>query len=252
MKGPKLVSKKSEKEIAIEWDDIAVDRAHQILEEKDMSYKHILAPAIFSLISQKMMKNIIDVGCGIGHLTQQLLQYGEKVTGVDLSKINIEMANSMYTRENLSFFHTSIEGYAQKNKLKKYELAVANMTLMDAPSLDNVVEAVSKLLVENGQFIFSITHPCFWPFYWDYGNKNWFEYNKELFIESQFQISLDSNVDKKTTHIHRPISYYINSLSRHGFQIQKILEPMPSAETSELYPVKWIYPRFMVFQCKLN
>ena len=35
---------------------------------------------------------------------------------------------------------------------------------------------------DSGVFIFSITHPCYWPIYWNYYKEDWFDYNKELNI----------------------------------------------------------------------
>lgn len=245
----KRVIQKTEEQLALEWDNIALIRAEQIQSEQDLSYKYILLPGILSLIPNKSFTNIIDVGCGSGHLTQKLTWRGKNVTGVDLSEKNISIAQNKYSENNINFIHTSIESYAETIPNGLYDLAVANMTLMDVPSLENALGALSRILCKNGEFVFSITHPCFWPFYWNYWDEEWFDYNNEIFIESSFKISLNSNEDIATTHIHRPLEYYISTLKKYNFQINKFVEPLPTPDIESLYPEKWRFPRFLLVHC---
>ncbi|WP_180287080.1 bifunctional 2-polyprenyl-6-hydroxyphenol methylase/3-demethylubiquinol 3-O-methyltransferase UbiG [Paenibacillus sp. LK1] len=245
----KRVIQKSNEQLALEWDSIAHIRAEQIEREQDLSYKYILVPGILSLISNKSFNNIIDIGCGSGHLTQKLKNKGKIVTGVDLSEENISIAQTNYSESNINFTNASIENFSRMALNGSYDLAVANMTLMDVHSLENTLEAVSKILCKKGEFVFSITHPCFWPFYWNYWDEEWFDYSSEIFIESSFKISLSSNENIRTTHIHRPLEYYIRTLKKFNFQINTVVEPLPTPDVESLYPVKWKFPRFLLAHC---
>jgi hypothetical protein len=122
------------------------------------------------------------------------------------------------------------------------------MTLMTVVSLDRLAAAVSEMLKTGGHFVFTITHPCFWPAYWGYAGAPWFSYGEEIFIEAPFKISNEAS-DFVTTHIHRPIERYVNVLNSAGFSVIAMVEPMPKAEIQALYPEPWHFPRFLGMKC---
>jgi 2-polyprenyl-3-methyl-5-hydroxy-6-metoxy-1,4-benzoquinol methylase len=245
------VNPKTNKEIALEWDRISETRFTQINNNKDLSFNFILKPCILKLIDSCNKDNVLDFGCGTGNLTKYLAESSNKVVGIDLSKDSISIANRHFNNiENLSFINSSIEDYSSRNDRTYFSLVVANMVLMDVTNLERVLKAIRSNLKCGGHFVFTITHPCFWPFYWNYIKEDWFEYKKELFIESDFKISLDKN-NQKTTHLHRPLEKYINALCEEGFIIEKMEEPVPNEDTLSLFPKKAKYPRFLAFKTKL-
>lgn len=243
------VINKQNDDIASEWDKIAHLRYQQITNGQDVSFEHVLLPSILSLSAHSDHSQIIDVGCGIGVLSEFLFQKSSRLVGVDLSLENIQIARQrLKHNEQTSFIQATIEDYA-RDVDNRFTLAVANMTLMTGLSLTAMVKAVHKVLVPDGHFIFTITHPCFWPLYWGYAEEDWFDYNKEIIIEAPFKITLDSNQNLVTTHIHRPLENYIKALHTAGFVIDELIEPMPKPEIEHLYPEPWKYPRFMGFRC---
>lgn len=48
-------------------------------------------------------EHVLDIGCGIGALASDIVKTGAIVTGIDLSKPNIDIAKSRYTASNLKF-----------------------------------------------------------------------------------------------------------------------------------------------------
>ncbi|WP_176720436.1 class I SAM-dependent methyltransferase [Desulfuribacillus stibiiarsenatis] len=245
------VKNKTYDDIASEWDEFAQIRSRQIVEGIDLSYHNVLIPCIFNLASKSDLSNVLDMGCGAGYLTYKLSKKAKKVIGVDLSRDNISIAQQNYgSNKKIDFIHSSIEDYADIAEKPEFSLAIANMTLMDVIKLDDVLSSVSKLLKKEGQFIFTITHPCFWPFYWKYADEEWFEYTKEIIIEAMFSISLQDTSEHLTTHVHRPLEMYFNSIERNGLKIDRIIEPLPTDEIANKYPKKWEYPRFLAVRCK--
>lgn len=57
------------------------------------------------------LKNLIDVGCGVGDLSYEISKIGKQSVGIDFSKNMIRLAKKKYKRKNLSFLHTSIFNY---------------------------------------------------------------------------------------------------------------------------------------------
>jgi ubiquinone/menaquinone biosynthesis C-methylase UbiE len=243
---------KTEIDISREWDNIALSRFEQIISKRDLSFHYILCPSIFRLTSNSDYSNVLDVGCGTGNLTYLLSFKAANIVGVDFSSKSIEIAKKVFgNKDNIKFIHSSIENFAEKNQESEYTLAIANMALMDTPNLEQVLHSVKRLLKNKSHFVFTITHPCYWPFYWKYNNKEWFKYDKEIFIEAEFKISLETN-ETFTTHIHRPLEMYVNTLNKLGFTIDELIEPMPSEEIEKLYPEPWEYPRFLGVRCTIH
>lgn len=244
------VTVKSKQDIGAEWDGIADLRMKQIQSKVDLSYHYILVPCVMELCAQGNFRSVIDVGCGIGFITQELAKRSSRLIGVDLSSRSIQLARQRFVSNNcVSFLNMSIEEYADEMHQGLFTLAVANMTLVTAPSLEQIVGAIARLLAPGGHFVFTITHPWFWPHYWKYASESWFDYKKEIFIEAPFKITLQKDVTLVTTHVHRPLEKYLDALLRYRFVVDRIVEPMPTPEVERMYKEKWKFPRFMGIRC---
>jgi len=210
--------------MAAEWDLAAEARAGQIASGLDYSYEHVLLPSIESLAGPAHGV-ALDIGCGTGDLTRRLATKFTEVVGIDISHRSISLARELTPASSLrlSFYpgHVSdlIPVYAGR-----FNLVIANMVLMNAPNLADILESISKLGTLDMEFIFSITHPTFWPRYWGYEDAEWFDYYSELFIETDFRTTMLPS-SFRTTHIHRPLSAYSAALQRAGLGIEVIVEP---------------------------
>jgi hypothetical protein len=131
---------------------------------------------------------------------------------------------------------------------RSFATVVANMTMMNVPDIYRAMRAVAALCQTDGMFAFTITHPWFWPVYWNYANASWFRYSDEIFIESEFRTST-MRAGKMTTHVHRPLEMYVEAASRAGFKVIETREPMPSEVIEKKYPEPWKFPRFLLISC---
>jgi hypothetical protein len=143
----------------------------------------------------------------------------------------------------------SVEEYARKAEGASFSGAVANMVAMTAPDLPDFMKSVAALLHTGGWFIATLPHPAFWPTYWGYQDAPWFRYSAEIAIEAPFQISVH-RTHIRTTHFHRPIEFYGESLSSAGFFLDRLREPYPEATAEALYPELWSFPRFLAFRAQ--
>jgi SAM-dependent methyltransferase len=189
--------------------------------------------------------DVIDIGCGTGYATSKFAKKTKKITGIDISEASIEEAKRY---KNIDFVAMSIEDFA-KESTNKYSLGIANMTYMDVVNLEDTIESTSLLLQDDAYLIITITHPFFWPFYWGYAKEDWFNYSSEIEIEGFFDISLNKS-SIITTHYHRPLEYYFNTLLKYNFEIIDISEPLPSEIIMKKYPSKWEFPRFLGIKVK--
>lgn len=249
---PRPVVRKTQTDLTHEWDRIAKVRNQQIASGKDLSYRHVLVPAINSLSKGCDLEGVLDLGCGTGQLAAELARISASVTAVDVSSRSIEIAQETCAElTNTSFVVSSVEEFAEEWTGPLFTTAVANMTLMTCLNLQVFIESISRLLVPNGHFIASITHPFFWPYHHGYANADWFNYDQEILIEAPFIISTEST-NYVTTHIHRPLTSYFNSLFEAGFVVESILEPYPDNKVQTLYPDRWTFPRFLIFRALMT
>ena len=92
---------------------------------------------------------ILDIGCGGGLLSEPMARLGAKVTGIDASKKNIEIAKHHLKKSNLSikYYNYSPEKFFSKNK---YDV-ILNMEIVE--HVDNVnffIEQSAKFLKKSG------------------------------------------------------------------------------------------------------
>jgi SAM-dependent methyltransferase len=239
------IKRKTNQIIALEWDNIAHYRSAQLNNKEDISMDNVLIPYILDMMSDTDLSNVVDIGCGTGYATSKFAEKAKNITGIDISVDSIREAQRY---KNIDFKALSVEDYA-KNCSNKYSLGIANMTFMDVVNLEETIKSTSILLKNDAYLIITITHPFFWPFYWDYANEEWFNYSNEIEIEGFFDISLNKS-SMITTHYHRPLELYFNTLLKYNFKIINISEPLPSDIIMKKYPLKWKFPRFLGIKVK--
>ncbi|AOE63744.1 class I SAM-dependent methyltransferase [Pseudomonas corrugata] len=240
----------SSQELASEWDCLASERHHQIYEGLDITFTHVMAPLVESLVGQNLDATLIDIGSGTGELTGRLAMRFNRIVCIEPSARSLDIAKSILAIfTNICFINSDFEdcgGQLLRNSDEKI-IFLAAMMLSADPQLDKFAQTLSQVAREGDEFVATIPHPCFWPRYWGYEKESWFSYKKELMIKAPFKISL-SDSKFKTTHIHRPIEKYISIFSKYGFKLLNMAEPMPDPKIQSLYPKKWEFPRFLAFK----
>ena len=93
--------------------------------------------------------NILDIGCGGGLLCEPLTRLGAKVTGIDASKNNIEVAKRHLKKGNLKikYFCTTPEEFQSTVKFD----VILNMEIVEhVQDLNLFLNQTSKFLKKNG------------------------------------------------------------------------------------------------------
>lgn len=222
-----------------EWNKIAKDRYEDLRTQSDISYEEVLKPSLDTYLSNCNLEKVLDVGCGVGIYTNHLARNAKSVVGIDISDVSISYAN-MDKQTNTTFYSISLEDY---NPSEKFTTIISNMTLMDMENLDSLFSKFYDLLEHEGSFVFTITHPVYWPIYWGYDKIEEFDYQKELEVCEVFKTRNKIYNGLKTTHFNRPLTFYLKGLIKTGFHLEDFDELF---DNSRAVPK---YPRFIIIKC---
>ena len=241
----KACGRKSHAELVMGWDELALERHRQISLGLDVSFAKVVVPAAASLFADTDNRVVVDVGSGTGEFTEKLAGVSDHVIGVEPSRRSTAIAREVCgARDNVEFVEAPLEEAVDDLRGRGVTAAVALMSLMTTPSLPEFAQALGRVLRPGAYFSAVLTHPWFWPRYWGYEKAKWFSYEREIFVEAKFVTSTCST-EIVTTHVHRPLEQYARAFGEEGFVLERVVEPMPSAEVEALYPKAWAFPRFI-------
>ena len=97
----------------------------------------------------------LDIGCGGGLISEPLARLKAKVTGIDASEININIAKNHAIESNLEIDYRAILAEDLEKTQEKYDLILALEIIEHVENIEFFVETCCKLLAPNGLLIFS-------------------------------------------------------------------------------------------------
>ena len=128
--------------------------------EGEMKPLHDINPLRLDFIRQHtdglVHKQVLDVGCGAGILSEALAAEGAAVTGIDLAEESIEVARLHLYESSLQVdYHTvSVEQFAQDHG-GCFDVLTCMEMLEHVPDPDSVVRACARLVKPGGKLFFS-------------------------------------------------------------------------------------------------
>lgn len=187
-------------------------------------------PTFASLIGPVAGSRICAVGCGAGREARLLADLGATVTGIDLSDALLAIARDREAATPRGITYRSDDAHTLATlEDASFEGAVSYMALMDIPDLERALDAIARVLVPGGWFVFVITHPCFKPP--AYGELvDHVDGSVRRTVGKYFAEGPWDGPGKHTAHLpsrayHRTVSTYVNTLVATGFRIEALREP---------------------------
>ena len=208
----------------------------------DFARQYLLNPALFSLLGDVNGKKILDAGCGQGYLSRLLAKKGAIVTGLEPAKDFVQYAIEREEKEKLGITYVK-EDLSKFETDEQFDAVVSNMVFMDIPDYETAIHNCIKSLKIGGSFIFSITHPCFFP------DAEW---DKRPLLEIKEYFKEYSEIQNFGHSFHRTLSSYLNFIIEEGCQIKKLVEPQLDEATAKQkanYSREVHVPSFLVVRC---
>lgn len=223
------------------WNDQADFWAKNIRDGQDVFRDLFSLPAFLDFIGDIKDKKVLDVGCGEGYNTRIFTQKEPRLTGVDISKKMIQLAQAEEKKKPLGIkYYNASWTDLSLFKNRSFDIVLSTLALMDGPSYEEALQEFYRVLKPKGELFFSVTHPCFLPpGYSSLKDKHGTKTHKVVgnyFKEGPWKFTwhLSKEINKSDAQTftsmsyHRTISTYINNLLKAGFILKEIQEPRPS------------------------
>lgn len=251
-------SKSSWEQNAENWDDY-------MGAESNRFHRELIRPYTEKLLNIKKGQNILDIACGNGNFSRKLAEKGANVVAFDYSSKMIERAKnrSKDYHNQIKYKVLDATNYDDLLELENEEFdgAVANMALMDIADIAPLINSLHKILKPNGNFVFSITHPCFQTPGVIKVNESKEDIKGNMVFKNSIQISnYLTPKPYKTTAIqgqtiphhmfHRALSYYMNLAFESGFVLDGVEEPSFKKEKDENQFDWFEIPPVIIFRFK--
>lgn len=178
-------------------------------------------------------RKICDLACGQGHVARQLAARGAAVTGVNISQSLLDLAVKEEGRQPLGIVY--LNGDAQDLPAlpgEPFDCVFCNLALMDIENLEAVLAGVTRILRPGGEFIVSVTHPCFQ-----------YPRGQDYVTESFWRSDNPHGVRGRVGAYHRMLGTYITAFGSAGLLLDRAVEVQLNGY--ELPPV-------IVMRCKFS
>jgi len=195
-------------------------------------------PSLMGLLPDVAGQRVLDLGCGVGQLAFHLAQAGAaEVLGVDVSERMLELAGSERAHPRVTYLRAAIENLAFPPE--RFELVVSSLALHYVEDYSALLRSVASWLVSGGLLVYSTEHPVYtardpadgWVLDGQGKRLHWAldDYAEEGLREQRWFVE---GVQK----YHRTLASLLNGLIEAGFSIERVLEPVPSAEMLQRRP----------------
>ncbi len=145
-----------EKNIAAIYDRIADDyyRSRTLDTKARIYHDYLEKPALKSVVGGVKNKRVLDLGCGPGILTDYFRRKGAKISGVDISKKEIEIARSEF--KGIDFKVAS--AYKLPYPPNTFDMVISSWVIHYL-DLDRALKEVRRVLKKGGFLVFSTNNP---------------------------------------------------------------------------------------------
>jgi len=183
-------------------------------------------------------KRVLDLGCGLGQLALYLAERGAaKVVGVDISERMLAVAQAERAHPRITYRREALEHVVFDSE--RFDLVVSSLAFHYVEDYVGLVRRIALWLAPGGALVYSTEHPIYtaidpatgWVTDAEGRRLHW-ALDRYADEGERAQRWFVEGVRK----YHRTFSTLVNGLVDAGLVVERVLEPVPDAETLRRRP----------------
>jgi SAM-dependent methyltransferase len=238
-------------------------------EDGDIFQQALIRPVVFEELDGMTEEDVLDVGCGTGHLSRALADRGWTVTAVDAAPSMIERARQ-YDTDGITYEVLDLE---EDGLDSCFDAVICNNVVQHVEDYRTFLETLSGSLREDGCLIVVMRHPCFAPYSEELGweietddgtvmSGSGLSHLEEGFKGRRFVMDEYFGREKRIRTyggaeipvVPRTLEDHTTALSEAGFVIERIREPRPQGmdDHPDLADLLGRIPHFLIILARLD
>jgi SAM-dependent methyltransferase len=172
-------------------------------------------------------RRALEVGCGEGRVSRDLVKRGYRVTGLDASQTLIRLAND--ADEQGSYLRADAAALPLANE--SFDLVVFYNSLMDIDDMELSVHEAARVLRHGGAMCACVTHPIADAGRYESGDSQPRFTIEGTYLGERRWLAIETERDGTRMNFAGwayPLEGYFGALERAGFVIQAVREPSSS------------------------
>ena len=204
------------------WNANAKARLDELEQFDDPAYR-----SLTNLLLERLSKfadgralSILDVGCGLGFLSNAIAELGHHVTAIDPSGASIDKARELHKHELVTFYELSVEEFANSGELSQsHDVVIANMTLHCAPHLPTTLSCISDVMRSGALLFVTIPNPDTYLQGRSDVHVQGMDLRERQTLEIDFRIHGHEPHPAPVFFFHRPIRDYVATACSNGLRV---------------------------------
>ncbi len=249
------------KQPATHWNNVAEWYDELVGDEGSEYHQEVIIPGLLKILNiaqgGEPLPRVLDLACGQGVLCRRLAEYGCPTTGVDAAEELINAARKRNEEDKLDIRYVvaDVTQLIDDNdqllpiiERESYDVATIVLSIQNITPLTPVWLACREALKPGGHLVIVMMHPCFRiprqsDWYWNSANSTQSRLISHYLSSDQIEIQTHPGLaaqgkdQSSTTHFHRPLQAYINTLGSAGLLVDHI-EEWTSHKTEQPGPKK--------------
>jgi ubiquinone/menaquinone biosynthesis C-methylase UbiE len=232
------------------WDE-AADWYAGMLTDSSRGYNQLAARVALDLLGDVHGRDVLDLGCGEGHISRLLARAGAKVTGVDPTARLLQLAEQAERQQPLGIrYQRGNAEHLAGLQDQSVDAVCAVLVLHHTDPLEAALTEAYRVLRRGGTLVLIIPHPVL-----DHPNAGWAGQQRILgqYAEERFWSTATGGQVSAVHHIgwhHRTLSSWLNALADAGFRVQRAAEPLGRDAKRPDHGGAWRdLPRFLAIRC---
>jgi ubiquinone/menaquinone biosynthesis C-methylase UbiE len=181
-------------------------------------------PAMLSFLGDVSGMRVLDIGCGAGQLSYELIRRNAEVTGIDVSARMIELAQKRLGNEIDLRVHDLSKPLPFDDS--SFDIVVASLVMHYLEHWAPALNEVRRVLTPKGTMAFSTHHPTM----------DWKLHSPENYFtkKQSTKVWVKGGKPFEVTNWRRPLAEISREVSEAGLVISRIDEPMPHERFASL------------------